>query len=273
MHWTGHKVILRLLAPLHVGAGQAGNVQRVRPYVTGKALWGALTARLTRDVPELGGDYVAVGQRVNTELAFSYFYPTVGEQVAVWPWGETADEFAWRYLHTYAATALNYSQNTAEQGSLHETEFIGPVTRDDAPVHLVGYVFERAGSVLPWQGALPRLQLGGERTYGWGRVAVIAIEPAGDRLFDAWTLHLDGAAPICQASAGAFVLAHALAAGLYAVANVSGTVEPLVGRETSQAHRHGEQLRGAQICWAPGATIASETRVGLGPNGIWQAVL
>ncbi|MGB9873322.1 MAG: hypothetical protein ACPLYD_16895, partial [Anaerolineae bacterium] len=127
-----YKIVFRLLSPLHCGWFKQGNVQRTRPYVTGKILWGALTARLTRDVPDLGGDYVMVGQRVNAELAFTYLYPATGQDVDLWPWGDP-DEFAWRYLNSYAGTALDYDRNAAEEGSLHETEFIAPVTRDGQP--------------------------------------------------------------------------------------------------------------------------------------------
>jgi len=279
MGWTVYKVTLRLLTPLHVGAGQVGNVQRTRPYLTGKTLWGALTARLTRDKPELGNNYVAVGQHVNKELALSYFYPTVEDEmeIRIWPWGESADEFAWRYLNTYAATALNYEHNSAEDGSLHEVEFIAPKTRDGAQVYLVGYIFERSGCVLKWRDALPRLQLGGERTYGWGRVAEpssgkASVELAVGTIFGQWDVVLDSDRPTLRAVNPASLLAHTLAHGPHALNNVNGAIEPLVGRETRHAHEHGKELAHAQVCWAPGACVAADTRVDITDNGLWRAI-
>jgi len=274
MGWTVYEVTLRLLTPLHVGAGQVGNVQRTRPYLTGKTLWGALTARLTRDNPELENDYVAVGQHVNKELALSYFYPTVGDEmeIRIWPWGESADEFAWRYLNTYAATALNYEHNSAEDGSLHEVEFIAPKTRDGAQVYLAGYIFEQAGCTLKWRDALPRLQLGGERTYGWGRVAEMSVELAVGTIFGQWDVVLDSDRPTLRAVNPASLLAHTLAHGPHALNNVNGMVEPLVGRETRHAHEHGKELAHAQVCWAPGTSVTAGTQVSIADNGLWQAV-
>ena len=293
MAWTMYKVVLRLLSPLHVGAGQLGNVQRARPYVTGKTLWGALTARITRDMyPHAqAGDYQEIGKQVQERLACSYFYPAVKKEVDiwlrgdkvdkfVWPWGKTAEEFDWRYLNTYAGTALDYSHHAAEEGSLHEVEYLAPTTRDGKPVNLIGYIFERADCELPWQTVLPRLQLGGERTYGWGRVELSSqTGTVGDRpeledhgpLFGQWEVELDQARPrVCATSAQSRLLAHTLATGPHALSNVSGALEPLVGRETPRAHQHGRTPRNSGVCWLPGAPVPSGTRLVVQAHGIWE---
>jgi len=276
MTWTAYKIVFRLLSPMHIGWIKQGNVQRTRPYVTGKALWGALTARLTRDFPHLGGDYETVGKRVSDELAFSYFYPAVGETVDLWPWGERADEFAWRYLGSYASTALNYGCNTAEEGSLHETEFIAPHTRDGRPVYLVGYIFERQGCTLPWQEVLSRLQLGGERTYGWGRVGLHKLLDNGQEFFNSdLALDLNGKRPVVTVSADKELLAHALAAefqGRRPVPGVSGPIEPLLGRETTNPQRFGGDLPPARICWQPGGTLTAGAKIIIGEYGIWEGI-
>ena len=274
MAWKAYQVVLRLLSPMHIGWIKQGNLQRTRPYVTGKALWGALTARLTRDHPDLG-DYPTVGQRVRDELAFSYFYPAVGEDVNLWPW-EKPDEFAWRYLGSYASTALDYGRNTAEEGSLHETEFIAPYTRDSQQVYLVGYIFERQGCTLPWQDVLSRLQLGGERTYGWGRVRCPdgpASVPAGELLFGRYAMQLDRDRPVLRASQDVPLLAHALAAefqGRQPVSSVRGPVEPLLGRETDPQGRFGAHLPEARICWTPGGILTADAEIIIGEYGIWE---
>jgi hypothetical protein len=275
MTWTAYRIVLRLLTPLHVGAGQAGNVQRARPYVTGKALWGALTARITRDNAEWGNDYVAVGERVNRELALSYFYPTVeGEkEITIWPWDKkTDDKFAWRYLNTYAATALDYERQSAQDGSLHEVEFIAPRTRDGAQVYLIGYIFALNECALQWRDALPRLQLGGERTYGWGRVAVDSAEQASSSLFGQWDMALDSDRPILRAAGPARLLAHTLADDPSALSHVAGSIEPLIGRETRQADQHGREIERAQICWTPGSSVNAGAQVSITANGVWQPV-
>jgi len=270
MTWKAYKLVFCLLSPMHIGWIKQGNVQRTRPYLTGKALWGALTARLTRDRPQ-SGDYQTVGQQVRDELAFSYFYPAVSETVDLWPWGETADEFAWRYLGSYAGTALNYGRNTAEEGSLHETEFIAPHTRNGQPVYLVGYLFERQNCNLPWREVLPRLQFGGERTYGWGRVKLHKLEENNEQFFDL-SLHLDGDRPVVLLPSGKRLLAHTLATDTQngkSLLSVRGSLEPLVGRETHDAQNFGGTLSQARICWEPGSAVSEEVRLKILEDGIW----
>ncbi|MFO3796680.1 MAG: RAMP superfamily CRISPR-associated protein, partial [Anaerolineales bacterium] len=184
MTWKMYSVTFRLLSPLHVGWFKQGNLQRTRPYLSGKALWGALTARLAR---MKNANYDEIGKQVNEWLAFSYFYPSTQKgNVSLWPWGKQADEFTWRYLGSYASTALNYEQNSAEEGSLHETECINPYTREGEAVYLVGYLFEKQGCPLEWREALQRIQLGGERKYGWGRVTLVNEPKQTSEFWPGW---------------------------------------------------------------------------------------
>ena len=89
MRWHGFRVVFRLRSPMHIGCGKVGNLQRTRPYVTGRALWGALTMRLTRDAANGNGpatdsrEYQRVGGEINKSLAYTYFYPGM-ESSAGW---------------------------------------------------------------------------------------------------------------------------------------------------------------------------------------------
>lgn len=268
MSWTAYQVVFRLLTPMHMGAAKLGNLQTTRLYIHGKALWGGLTERLTRDAPNLGGDYAAVGRRVNEELAFSYFFPSTSDQVELWPWDDP-DQFAWRFLGSYASTALNYNQNSAQEGSLHETEYIAPTTRDGRSVNLVGYVFAKKDCALPWTTAAGRLQVGGERTYGWGRLELTAAQTTTTAFFDSIAMTLDGARPCLHPGKDAAMLAHALATGDRAVA-AHGSLAPLVGRETRSAGGHGRYVSAAKICWEPGSKTDSAEPVIIGSHGIWE---
>lgn len=279
MNWTMYKIILHLKSPLHVGAGRVGNLQLARPYLIGKTLWGALTARITRDTRPgaTGSAYREIGDQIKNQLAFSYFYPAIKkEEVDVWPWGEGTDEFDWRYMDTYAATARNPKHNTALQGGLYETEFIAPTTRDGDPVRLIGYIFERDGCSLPWRAALSRLQLGGERTYGWGRVRAEDEDPPPESPFFAgWDVTLEGEYPILQAvDDKTRLLAHTVATDATAPADMRGAVEPLVGRETREANRHGKDPILAAICWKPGTPVpqGAHVRVHIGTYGVWEFI-
>ncbi|HED04512.1 MAG TPA: hypothetical protein ENI60_07080 [Candidatus Fraserbacteria bacterium] len=280
MTWTAYRIVLRLKSPLHVGQLTIGNLQRTRPYVPGKTLWGALTARLTRDDLNSNGDYQAMGERVNDELAFSYFYPALNDDgkealypdytekgLCYGPKGMSPDEFAWHLLSSYASTAVDARRTAAKEGSLHETEFISPYDNEAGdPVYLVGYVFEQVGSVLPWKEALNCLQLGGERKYGWGRISLSGEPQQADGLFG-YSFDLAGERPVIMVEAGKPLLAHTVAEGVSA----RGQIEPLVGRETRTEEEFGEFFQPqVQICWAPGSVTTRETLVAIGPYGIWE---
>ncbi|MBU0491730.1 MAG: hypothetical protein KKB13_07765, partial [Chloroflexi bacterium] len=235
MSWTAYRLAYRLHSPLHVGQGQVSNLLRARPYVSGKALWGALVARLTRDKAQDGADYVAMGQRVNRDLAFSYLFPALPDRdPALDPASPLYPHYdgAWRLVYgpealpaagfdyllrgAYAATALDYDRQGAEAGSLHEVEYLASCARDGRPVYLVGALFVHENCQLDWRTALERLQLGGERGYGWGRVELetLAPDPAGGPLFAGYTLDLAHAShrPVVGVPQGTAALAHILAA-------------------------------------------------------------
>ncbi|MBE9508270.1 MAG: hypothetical protein IMY86_09500 [Chloroflexi bacterium] len=283
MIWKTYRVVLRLRSPLHIGAGKVGNVQRTRPYVTGRVLWGALTERLTRDRSQGQGpatdsqQYANVGQEVHERLAFTYLYPTTCQDgvVELWPWD---DGFRPLYLSTYASTALTYPQQSAAEGTLHEVECIVPHTLDNgAPVYLAGYVFAQ-DNAPDWKSALKRLQLGGERGYGWGRVEPVSKPAPWNKqsLFDgSYNVEPGAWPPVLTAVKKTHLLAHALAADFdkayKAVTGVDGEIEPLVGREVDPTDgRFGVHLSRARICYAPGARVEEATQVRIGPYGVWE---
>lgn len=293
MEWQVYRVIFQLRTPLHIGQSKVGNVQLTRPYVTGRVLWGALTARLVRDQYQGKGSatdpglYQKVGEIVHKQLAFTYFYPAlqVGDDYqVVWPW-ENEATFRARFLGSYASTALIYPNHSASEGSLHEVEFITPHTQDEGiPVYLVGYIFAQKNA-SNWRSALHRLQLGGERGYGWGRIALVKEpEPlAKQRLFGWYAVEPDLWPPVLQAQdkgkagEGIPLLAHTLAAtdnntSHQAEPGIKGRIEPLVGRETQMDKKSsfGATISDARICWTPGTTVPVGTRVVIGSYGIWD---
>lgn len=138
----------------------------------------------------------------------------------------------------------------------------------------MGYIFERGDCSLAsdWRVALSRLQLGGERTYGWGRVR--AGEPLpGAPFFEGWDTALEGKRPRLTATGDqSRLLAHAAALGPNAPADVRGAVEPLVGRETREARQHGKDPVLADICWKPGTPVPQGTQVRVCPHGVWEFV-
>ncbi len=280
--WQTYDLVFRLLSPLHVGYRKAGNLTQTRGYVPGRVLWAALTARMTRDAGQgaTGSSYVEWGQVIQTSFRFTYLYPALPKQAWVrsaahvqlyYPWEH--ELFDYRFLDSYASTALDYDQQSAEEGSLHETEFVRPHARPlpgetRAPaVYLTGQVYLRKPlewRVVNWKKSLNRLQFGGERTYGWGRVELVACQ----------LLQTSPFPPVAKSHNG-HILAHALAVDTHerkAVADVTGAIEPWVGWEQDNVHTNRSwNLSTATICYAPGATAADGISFTIGPDGIWEA--
>jgi len=265
MPWQSYRVVWRLRSPLRVGWRSVGNLQQTRPYVPGKVIWGALTARLTRDLGN-GADgkaYRAVGQRLQEAMRFGYFWPTTAPPTPRYPWDEPA-QFAYDFLASMMSTALDYDSVSAEEGSLHEAEYLRPYAPDGAPVYLVGFlwadeeVLQRNG--LPWKEALPHVLLGGEWHYGWGRVHLEALDPLP---------HPDISNPEAFSWGKDRVPAHVLATG-EAAARLQGPVEPLMGWEMLPDGRKSLPLE-AQLAFQPGAKVKVQpVDFRIGSYGVWE---
>jgi hypothetical protein len=278
MTWQGYHVIVRLRSPLHIGYRKVGNVQRTRPYVTGRALWGALTMRLTRDATPQGtpatdsDTYQQIGDQVHQQLAFTYFYPALqsgNDYQVVWPW-DNETLFRRRFLSSYQSTALTYPQHAAAEGMLHEVEYISPHTLDTGqPVYLQGYIFAKTGCTLDWQSALKRLHIGGERGYGWGSVALIEARPInGNHLFDrSITYDVNGDRPKISLPEGGRLLAHTRAANL----SLNGNLEPLVGREWRSNGGAGQHIAFTGVCFSPGSVVTKAQCFTVREFGVWEA--
>lgn len=299
MSWKAYPLVFRLKSPLHIGWRKVGNLHQTRPYVTGKVIWAALTARMTRQgfKPPDGikgeTEYIRVGKYLTKEFAFSYFFPALEDKIesALSPKLETGginygnlseSEFQYLLLDSYASTALDYSRLDKEEGSLHETDFIRPRTRPfdgeelGLPVYLVGYIFSKNGIDLV-ETALDKIQLGAERRYGWGRIELkdkkdSIVEP----IFHDWQLKSDDSSkPEITAMSDTFLPAHGIAANpdLPSVGSTAkGIIEPLVGRETTDGSYFGRKIADARICWLPGSQVLKDTVVAIGDYGIWQGL-
>jgi len=282
MSWQKYSLTFRLLSPLHIGWRKLSNLMQTRPYVTGKVMWGALTARLVRDhnAGATGTDYERIGLQVNEMFGFGYLYPalpTVADQPVQcanaltlhYPWSDP--HFDYRFLDSQASTALNYDQQAAESGLLHETEFIRPYARPlsdetSAPqVYLVGDLYVRTelpAELQGWQDALTQLQVGGERGYGWGRIELIGCDKTE-------VIHSDSIQLLLKKSDS--LLAH-LATKSHHQAGVTGPIEPLIGWERDNKNGAAWKLSDkAVICYAPGSKVTTDSTFQIGPYGIWEA--
>ncbi|MFP4435653.1 MAG: hypothetical protein ACLFVO_00080 [Chloroflexaceae bacterium] len=283
MTWHRYDLVFRLLSPLHVGYRKTGNLMQTRRYLPGKNLWAALTARLTRDhVP--GATYHAyqcIGDMLKTHFRFTYLYPALPQNstqnvtstadvTVCYPWHDP-ELFDYRLLSSYAGTALNYDRQAAEDSLLHEVEFIRSYAEpvDDGeplPVYLAGAVYTQAelpNELNSWKEALQRIELGGERKYGWGRVRLASP-------LDRWHEQVDEPSVSCQTDDA--VQAHVHTHG----ADLVGRVEPLVGWERNNTDTGSNwRLSPATICFVPGSVVkrvAQPLTFEIGAFGIWQQV-
>jgi hypothetical protein len=287
MTWTAYQVILRLESPLHVGWLKVSYLQRTRPYVTGRVLRGALVTRIGRNQPELLSDkpldpYRRISKTLAQYMAFTYFYPTLAKDggfEACFPWEDEA-RFRRRFLSSYVSTALEYPQQSAAEGLLHEVEYIAPTTLDSGePVYLMGYVFVDEEGLKPekydWQAALEHLQLGGERGYGWGRVRLAEPirQPFTGPLFGKVAFTAESRYPLLHLEKGERVLAHVKGAD----GTLAGPVEPMVGREwrtdNKDSRKHiGQHLAYNGVLYAPGSVVQRNADFILGEGGYWEMI-
>lgn len=298
MAWTIYELRFRLQSPLHIGQMKLGNVHHTRFYVPAQVMWAALTARLTRKVqcgewnPQDANrlrDYTVMGDRVQRDIAFSYFYPLDNGNNFLYPhfmaeglhFGAiemTWQTFSWRYLGSYASTALNYCRWAAEDGSLHEIEFLAPHTRPDVdlqsyPVYLAGYALVSQGSSLPWKENLMFIQVGAERRYGWGRLhleSAVEVEQKEREkcFFGLFSSDVSGDRPRVHVSPGEILLAHTKVSGLEA----SGQLEPLVQRVWHPDRGPGHSIKFTEVCHVPGSTLKGEQKrcFNWTTNHIWE---
>ncbi len=284
--WTAYRLTFKLLSPMHIGWRKVGNLQQTRPYVPSRTFWGALTARLARDAGAVRDEtlYHKIGKKIEDDLRFSYFYIT--DQIEMdlscssvsngWPWKEKGNKkdvpgsFDWKYINSFAGSPIT-EQRVTEEGGLHETEYIMPFTREGKRVCLVGLAFERgkaSADIKNWKEAIAHIQLGGERSYGWGKVALAGKIVETNKLFGA-ALDLGKDDPMIVIPAGGFVTSHV---GLDETVNLegfAGPVEMLAGRLTAQAARHGRNFAPLLPCWAPGTVLAKEKKFSIYSKGIW----
>ncbi len=279
MSWQAHRLLFRVLSPIHIGFERIGNLQRTRPYVLGRNLWAAAAARLVLEGRVAG--YEQARSELTGQYCFGYLFPTLPNETIFVPCYRDDGlffgldqrigqrEFEHRFLGSTAHTALNPASRGAEEGSLHEVECVLPRTRQDGkPTYLTGVIFAQAGtSDATLRSLFDDLQVGGERTYGMGRLRLESAVATGKDLFPGFEVDLQQDTPIARGQGP--IPAHWLIHGTQGGLGVKGEIEILIGRDTRDSG-YGMSLTRPAACWCPGSVSDSARSFRILPQGLWE---
>ncbi len=276
MAWQHYRLVFRLLSPLHIGYRRTGNLMETRRYVPGKNLWAALTARLVRDAGHGadGGAYREVGRAVHKHFRFGYLWPSLDRENPYFPWEN--DDFDYLFLGSAASTALEHTRRAAQDGTLHDVEFIAPITRTGKQVYLIGDLWVRTDlpdSVTYWQDALRAFALGGEQGYGWGRMRLEQAPQSlkGKNSIGGFAWRVDDQKIVLTVPAENKITAHAVADDESVISSIVGAVEPMIGWERQKDGNYALTKR-VIVAYVPGAATVQKGQFRLGDYGIWRPV-
>lgn len=274
MSWSLFRWVWRLEAPLFVGMSPAGALNRCRPYVPARALWGAVTAEIARlKSGESFPDYEGVGDEVKRSCRFTYLFPAEkqdGRFLAWLPKFEKEKGLRWclqdcgkswsdrdfrrRLLDTRPGTAIVPESDSALEGSLRHTECISPWWRDSnsqgetaAPVLLLGYVFWQDSDRHRQLQDIETLFIGGDTRYGLGKIRRIDMSSSDDNVFGK-PVRPDREHPEIGSD---IVLGHAPEGG--GDEGMRGAKELLGGWDRNSPWKEGK------LAWAPGSCDTNHT--------------
>jgi len=299
MSWICYRFLLKAKSPIHIGYGvKLGIVDRTRYYIPARNIWGALTNLITKSVMKSYKPrfYQEIGKSLNENVKLSYFYVYDGKQVFAPFYGDkglefgiskdekriSTEEFEHNYIGSFTSTAIDKSSKSAEEGTLHETEYIKPVL-------FIGYLFTRHESLELVKGVeisfedfivingniLSELWVGGERNYGFGRVEA-SLKKLSERkihLFSSEMAVNTGKEELMinsEDSTG-IALAHVDIENLD-VEFIRGDLEPLSGREWSEKGIGQKVKENIRICITPGSVfkLKEAAKLRIGDFGIWE---
>lgn len=279
MTWKLFEWNWRLEGPLTIGMPPSGALNRSRPYVPARVLWGAATAEISRlKSIENFPDYGKYGKDINTFIRFTYLFPAKHEDGEVLPWtptfkidkenknlrwrlqktGEAVSdrEFRQCLMHTRPSTAIDPKTDAATEGTLRETECINQWWNDDKkneslkPVLLTGYIFVKEDQFLNDFKNLKTLFIGGDTRYGLGKITRLGELRKSGTIFEK-CVQLGGDEPSIKSD---IVLGHTF------VKNVDNKLEIRGMKELFGAWDQGRlTIKGNQF-WAPGSFLEKCTK-------------
>lgn len=279
MSWSLHRWVWLVESPLFVGAPPAGALNRCRPYVLARGIWGALTSESAQAGANGFPDYRQRGKTLRECARFTYLYPAARVKGAWRAWLPKYDRamgLVWlREDHTRPVpdrqfrrwiiaarpgTAIDPESDTAAEATLRETECVMTNWRAGSPsgsesVALVGYVFLKDMPAGDLEGTTT-LFIGGDTRYGLGRLRRVEFAEA-DTVFGARPA-LDGSEPQVFSS---LLLGHAISKR-----EIYGAKEAMTGWDRTAV----DPLMSVAIPrWVPGSQTREDVAWTIDPEGTW----
>lgn len=288
MGWKAYRLVYQAKSPIHIGWHTLGYIKLTRYYVTGRNMWGAITASLTRSLGVPGtADYSKYGEKLKKDVLLSYFYPALEhnrentkEYRLMLPlhtdnglmYGAfSKEEFERLFISSIGQTAILPENNTAEDETLHESEYIKPTVsleNEQKNVYFVGYIFfsnRQNDETLEYkqiEDTLGELFVGGDRKYGWGRLLLVKTVPVSNRMFE-HEIVLNGGSLMVKIEKKYAIPSHLYLNSATSI-KLKGDIEPLVGREWNNTGNKksgaGQKISNNQLCWTPGSVISEENK-------------
>lgn len=269
------KIRFKALSPLHIGYGHKfGIINRTRYYITARNIWGAFIANMTKMSAAAYSHeaYSNTGNVINEKLRFTNFYPVISNDVRI-PcykddgiyYGELSQyEFESKVIDSYISTAINYKTGSAEDGSLHEIEFMrNKVGNED--LMFEGYLIDKDNSIsgnngnydyngLTLNEIITYVKVGGERKCGFGRLTLVDIQEDNGL----WGLQVvNGKITLLKDKQSPFDIP------IKELNNFIGNIEPIIGREWCGESGAGRKITTANINISPGSKITEDFEISL----------
>ncbi len=260
------KISFKALSPLHIGYGhELGIINLTRYYIPAKNIWGVFTANLTKIKAATYSprSYSDTGKEINKNLRFTNFYPVISGDVCIpcykddgFYYGNlTQYEFESKVINSYISTAINYKTGSAEDGSLHEIEFMSNKV-DGEDLMFEGYLLDKDASIsknnesynyneLNLNEIIKYIEVGGERKYGYGRLTLEGINEDSAL----WEYGIYNGEIILNKEKQPYPFAIPITD----VMDFIGDIEPVIERNWCEDSGSGRKISGGRVYISPGS--------------------
>jgi len=289
-----YRIRYKAILPIHIGSGRKlGIINQTRYFIPATNIWGAISANLAQKDMEITTNYSLKPYQeardfIKNNLIITNFYPVIENQVCLPKFKEEGFyygqypkyEFESLILDSYTSTALQ--MKTAEEGSLHEIEFLKNKVKGK-DLEFEGYIGIKNDKIKEEQGdvkilynenafflkeIIENISVGGERKYGFGRLSLSSQYP--QQVEDIWKFQIEE---------NKIIIGENKTTPFYI--NITnnfnkkfiGDIEPIVGRlwiddALSGRAGSGQEVSKYGLCVVPSSLILEKIKIELNAFGI-----